>query len=128
MSVARGITIEGLVCSYFVRNTKLYDTLMQMGRWFGHRRGYRDLCRIFMRKETQNWFEHIALATEELRDSIRCMKETGATPMDFGLRVRSSTPDLGLMITVTVQRIIIVVIICGIDCEISILNESMSLV
>ena len=99
MSVARGITIEGLVCSYFVRNTKLYDTLMQMGRWFGHRRGYRDLCRIFMRKETQNWFEHIALATEELRDSIRCMKETGATPMDFGLRVRSSTPDLGLMIT-----------------------------
>lgn len=99
MSVARGITIEGLVCSYFVRNTKLYDTLMQMGRWFGHRRGYRDLCRIFMRKETQNWFEHIALATEELRDSIRCMKETGATPMDFGLRVRSSTPDVGLMIT-----------------------------
>lgn len=99
MSMARGITVEGLVCSYFVRNTKMYDTLMQMGRWFGHRQGYADLCRVFMRRDTQEWFTHIAAATEELRDAIMKMQEGGATPMEFGLRVRSDTTGDRLLIT-----------------------------
>lgn len=99
MSMARGITVEGLVCSYFVRNTKMYDTLMQMGRWFGHRQGYVDLCRVFMRRDTQEWFAHIAEATEELRASVMKMQEGGATPMEFGLRVRSDTSEARLLIT-----------------------------
>lgn len=99
MSMARGITVEGLVCSYFVRNTKMYDTLMQMGRWFGHRQGYVDLCRVFMRRDTQEWFTHIAEATEELRASVMKMQEGGATPMEFGLRVRSDSSEARLLIT-----------------------------
>jgi len=45
--LARGLTLEGLCVSYFVRTTKMYDTLMQMGRWFGYRPGYLDLCRLY---------------------------------------------------------------------------------
>ena len=47
-SLSRGLTLEGLMASYFLRNSKMYDTLMQMGRWFGYRPDYQDLCRIWM--------------------------------------------------------------------------------
>ena len=47
-SLSRGLTLEGLVVSYFLRNSMMYDTLLQMGRWFGYRRGYEDLCRVWM--------------------------------------------------------------------------------
>ena len=42
--LARGLTLEGLTVSYFLRASKMYDTLMQMGRWFGYRPGYIDVC------------------------------------------------------------------------------------
>ena len=42
-TLSRGLTLEGLVCSYFERRSRNYDTLMQMGRWFGFRNGYRHL-------------------------------------------------------------------------------------
>lgn len=88
-SLSRGFTLEGLTVSYFLRNTQMYDTLLQMGRWFGYRDGYKDLCRLFIRPEASDWYGFIADATEELRDEIRRMELTGLTPMDFGLAVRS---------------------------------------
>lgn len=88
-SLSRGFTLEGLTVSYFLRNTQLYDTLLQMGRWFGYRDGFKDLCRLFVRSEASDWYGFIAEATEELRDEIRRMELTGLTPMDFGLAVRS---------------------------------------
>lgn len=88
-SLSRGFTLEGLTVSYFLRNTQMYDTLLQMGRWFGYRDGFKDLCRLFVRPEASNWYGFIADATEELRDEIRRMELTGLTPMDFGLAVRS---------------------------------------
>ena len=91
-SLSRGLTLEGLIVSYFLRNSMMYDTLMQMGRWFGYRPGYEDLCRIWMPEEAQGWYEHIAAAIEELRDELKAMEAVKATPRDFGLKVRSH-PD-----------------------------------
>ena len=71
--LARGLTLEGLCGSYFVRTTKMYDTLMQMGRWFGYRPGYLDLCRLYTSPDLINWFEHIADASEELREEFDFM-------------------------------------------------------
>ena len=78
--LARGLTLEGLCVSYFVRTTKMYDTLMQMGRWFGYRPGYVDLCRLYTTGDLVEWFGHIADASEELREEFDAMVERGATP------------------------------------------------
>lgn len=87
--LARGLTLEGLCVSYFVRTTKMYDTLMQMGRWFGYRPGYLDLCRLYTSPDLIRWFEHIADASEELREEFDFMAQTGLTPEQYGLRVKS---------------------------------------
>jgi Z1 domain len=87
--LARGLTLEGLCTSYFLRTAKMYDTLMQMGRWFGYRDGYLDVCRLYTSHELIEWFGHIADAAEELRQEFDNMVAAGATPKDFGLRVRS---------------------------------------
>ena len=89
MSLSRGLTLEGLVISYFYRNSKMYDTLMQMGRWFGYRGNYAELCRIWMTADSIEWYRHISQATDELREEVKRYEDTGLTPMDFGLRVRS---------------------------------------
>jgi len=65
--LSRGLTLEGLTISYYLRASKMYDTLMQMGRWFGYRPGYVDLCRIFTSDELNEWYKHITIASEEMR-------------------------------------------------------------
>ena len=87
--LARGLTLEGLCTSYFIRTTKMYDTLMQMGRWFGYRPGYMDLCRLYTTSDLVVWFEHIADAAEELREEFDTMVERKGTPNDYGLKVQS---------------------------------------
>ena len=87
-SLSRGLTLEGLVISYVLRNSMMYDTLMQMGRWFGYRPGYEDLCRVWMPEEAAGWYAHIAESVEELREELRRMEAANATPKDFGLKVR----------------------------------------
>lgn len=87
--LARGLTLEGLCISYFLRASQMYDTLMQMGRWFGYRPGYLDLCRLYTTSELVEWFEHIADASEELRDEFDMMVESGGKPRDYGLKVVS---------------------------------------
>lgn len=96
-SLSRGLTIEGLTISYFYRSTKMYDTLLQMGRWFGYRPGYEDLCRIFMTEEAYFWYQHIANASQDLKDQVASMNQMSLTPRDFGLYVQSS--EEGLMVT-----------------------------
>jgi len=87
--LARGLTLEGLTVSYFLRASRMYDTLMQMGRWFGYRPGYLDLCRMYMTDELEDWFRHITAANEELRQEFDRMASIGGTPRDYGLRVQS---------------------------------------
>ena len=91
-SLSRGLTLEGLVVSYFLRNSMMYDTLLQMGRWFGYRQGYEDLCRVWMPEEAQGWYTHITESIDELRDELARMQSVNATPREFGLMVRSH-PD-----------------------------------
>ncbi len=87
--LSRGLTLEGLTVSYFLRASKMYDSLMQMGRWFGYRPGYVDVCRLFMPQSLQQWFRHVASAAEELRDRLDRMARLGARPKDYGLKVQS---------------------------------------
>ena len=92
--LARGLTLEGLIISYFTRNSNTYDTLMQMGRWFGYRPGYLDLCRLFTTKLLHGYFVDISRATEDLVRQIKYMSEdVKQTPLQFGLGVESN-PDL----------------------------------
>lgn len=93
-SLSRGLTLEGLSISYFLRNSLMYDTLMQMGRWFGYRPGYEDLCRVYMPSLAAGWYAHISEVTEELKTEIREMELANLTPKDFGLKVRSHPDSL----------------------------------
>lgn len=88
--LSRGLTLEGLSVSYYLRASRMYDTLMQMGRWFGFRGGYVDLCRLFTSRELNEWFCHITQASEELREEFDYMADTaGATPAQYALKVRT---------------------------------------
>ncbi|MEM1002830.1 MAG: Z1 domain-containing protein, partial [Bacteroidota bacterium] len=88
--LSRGLTLEGLSISYFLRASRFYDTLLQMGRWFGYRPGYVDLCRLFTTDELITWYQHIANSTEELKEQFDIMKLADRTPQNFGLKVRSA--------------------------------------
>mgnify|MGYP004552613787 CR=1 FL=1 len=96
-SLSRGITLEGLCTTYFYRNSKTYDTLMQMGRWFGYRMGYEDLFKIWMPKQSIEWYGTICEATEELKGLVKKMNDKDLTPETFGLMVRED--PVSLMIT-----------------------------
>ena len=87
--LSRGITLEGLSVSYYLRTTKMYDSLMQMGRWFGYRPGYVDLCRLYTTEQIFEWFNHITMATEEMRDDFDEMTANLQKPKDFKLKVRN---------------------------------------
>ncbi|MFY8126422.1 MAG: Z1 domain-containing protein [Hydrogenophaga sp.] len=93
-ALSRGFTLEGLTVSYFLRNSIMYDTLLQMGRWFGYRDGYADACRIFMTEEAIDGYAHISDAIDELRDEFNRMERAGARPIDFGLKVRAHPESL----------------------------------
>lgn len=95
--LSRGLTLEGLSVSYYLRASRMYDTLLQMGRWFGYRPGYQDLCRLYTTADLQRWYKNIALANQELLLQFDEMALIGGSPEDFGLRVRRS-PD-NLMVT-----------------------------
>ncbi len=87
--LSRGLTLEGLTTSYFMRSTKMYDTLMQMGRWFGYRPNYLDVSRIYTTAELAEWFGDITDASEELREEFEIMQNNNQTPTDYGLKVQS---------------------------------------
>lgn len=87
--LARGLTLEGLCTSYFLRASRMYDTLMQMGRWFGYRPGYLDVCRLYTTSDLIDWFCHITDAAEELREEFDMMAESGGTPREYGLKVQA---------------------------------------
>ncbi len=88
--LSRGLTLEGLSVSYYLRASRMYDTLMQMGRWFGYHPGYVDLCRLFTSRELNEWYCHITLASEELRKEFNYMSEiAGSTPEQYALKVRT---------------------------------------
>lgn len=92
-TLSRGLTLEGLTSSYFVRSASAYDTLLQMGRWFGYRRGYEDLCRVWMTDELRDWFRDLSKVEQEIRDEIARYRREGLSPLELGVRIRLH-PDL----------------------------------
>ncbi len=100
--LARGLTIEGLVVSYFVRSSSQYDTLLQMGRWFGFRAGYEDLPRIWMTADLAAAFRDLSLVESELRGEIAQYAERDLTPSDFAIRIRQIP---GMTITAATKMI-----------------------
>jgi hypothetical protein len=95
--LSRGLTLEGLSVSYYLRASKMYDTLMQMGRWFGYRDGYTDLVRLYTTGELQTWYRDITVANEELGAKFVEMSRVASNPHDFSLYVRTSSA--GLLVT-----------------------------
>jgi len=94
-TLSRGLTLEGLCVSFFVRTARAYDTLLQMGRWFGYRRGYEDLPRIWMTDELREWFRHLATVEQEIRYDIERFELESLTPLQFGPRLRTH-PSLAI--------------------------------
>ncbi|MEW2634735.1 Z1 domain-containing protein [Streptomyces sp. NPDC048389] len=94
--LSRGLTLDGLSVSYYLRFSKTYDTLLQMGRWFGYRPGYEDLCRLYTTPQLVDAYAEITSATDELRRDIEEMAALGLTPREFGLKVRTSSLGLGI--------------------------------
>lgn len=88
-TLSRGLTLEGLCVSYFVRFANTYDTLLQMGRWFGYRRGYPDLARLWTTEMLADNFRFLATVEEEIRQDIQTYTDTPITPRHLGLRIRT---------------------------------------
>lgn len=89
-TLSRGVTLEGLTSSYFLRTAKAYDTLLQMGRWFGYRPGYKDLIRVWMPEQTQAWFADLALVEAEIRAEIEQNAYSGTVkPKDLPVKIRT---------------------------------------
>jgi hypothetical protein len=89
-TLSRGLTLEGLICSYFARTARNYDSLMQMGRWFGYRPGYRHLIRIWTTQSLLDWFQELDLVEQELRQELVWMQDNHLAPDKYGPRIRLS--------------------------------------
>ena len=94
LALSRGLTLEGLMVSYFYRNTATFDVLMQMGRWFGYRHGYEDIFQIWTSQTSAMWYSEVASASAELKNEIRRYFDQRMTPKDFGIKVRDNCDEL----------------------------------
>jgi hypothetical protein len=89
-TLSRGLTLEGLTCTFFLRSVKQADTLMQMGRWFGYRRGYELYPRVWLTGNTLDQFEFLSTLDQELREEIHMMEINGLNPDRYAARIRNS--------------------------------------
>jgi hypothetical protein len=87
-TLSRGLTLEGLVVSYFLRSSTTYDTLLQMGRWFGYRPGYSDLPRVWMPKQLEDDFRVLSTVEEQIRLDIRRYGRLNKKPSELATRIR----------------------------------------
>lgn len=103
-TLSRGLTLEGLVTSYFIRTSSTYDTLLQMGRWFGYRVGYEDLPRLWMPDDLREEFRFLAQVEYELREEIGSMARSGVSPQQLGVRVRAHPGRLEITAATKMQH------------------------
>jgi hypothetical protein len=94
--LSRGLTLEGLTVSYFLRTATMADTLLQMARWYGFRTGYEDLIRIWTTDGIAHWFTELALVEQSLRDALRALIRAGRRPDEMAIRLRAHS---GLLLT-----------------------------
>lgn len=98
-TLSRGLTIEGLISTFFLRSVSQADTLMQMGRWFGYRKGYELLPRLWITSKTNDQFKFLAALDQELRDEIHEMDTLGKSPANYGPRVKNTPKASFIRIT-----------------------------
>ena len=91
--LARGLTLDTLLVSYFTRQSGTYDTVMQAARWFGYPDGYHDLTRIWLTDENYSRFRHLANVEDDLFRQIDLYSLTGKRPSETGLLILSH-PEL----------------------------------
>lgn len=101
MVLSRGLTLEGLMTSYYSRNAGAYDTLLQMCRWFGYRPKYMDLCRIYLSQVSIDQFDAVLTATEDLKEQFSEMKLRDKKPIDFGLMIKECPDTLETTLLIT---------------------------
>lgn len=89
-TLSRGLTIEGLVSTFFLRTTSQADTLLQMGRFFGYRKGYEMIPRIWMTQDTEDKFRFIATLEEELREDIETYILERMDANEYGPKIKNS--------------------------------------
>ena len=89
-TLSRGLTLEGLMSTFFLRSVGQADTLMQMGRWFGYRKKYELLPRLWITQKTKMQFEFLSALDQELRDEIQYMDVNGRSPAEYGPKVKNS--------------------------------------
>lgn len=92
-TLSRGLTIDGLVCTFFSRTSNQADTLMQMARWFGYRKGYELLQRIWITDDAQTKFKALAKIDMDLKHEVQLFMDRGISPAKFGPRIRN-TPEI----------------------------------
>jgi hypothetical protein len=98
-TLSRGLTIEGLISTFFLRSVGQADTLMQMGRWFGYRKKYELLPRLWITEKTKQQFIFLAALDQELRDEIQHMDITGRSPAEYGPKVKNTPKASFIRIT-----------------------------
>jgi hypothetical protein len=96
LALARGLTLEGLTVSYILRKVGAADTLLQMGRWFGYRPGFENICRIHATAALIADFSAVCESVEELRNDFERMVRLGKLPIEFGLKVRQSPTGIAI--------------------------------
>ena len=98
-TLSRGLTLEGLVSTFFLRSVKQADTLMQMGRWFGYRQNYELLPRVWLTKDTVNKFDYLTDVDQDLREQIYQMSLYGKTPEEFSVALLTSPKAISMNLT-----------------------------
>ena len=103
-TLSRGLTIKGLVATYFKRNNiKQADSLLQMGRWFGYRNGYELLPRIWMDSKAKRAFEALTRINDALLEKIREYSLEGITPSDYKVRIMN-VPESSMLKSLTARN------------------------
>ncbi|GEM_PF-298663 len=98
--LSRGYTVEGLTISYFRRRAGGADTLMQTGRWFGFRKGFQDLVRLYAPDSLVEMFEGAMHDEESFRANVKDYSRIGPdgkpllTPMHLAPLVQQTLPQL----------------------------------
>ena len=92
--LSRGLTLEGLSVSYYLRAASTHDTLLQMGRWFGYRDGYEDVCRLYTTAPLVEAFRGVTEANVELVSEFQEMAQRGEKPFTYGLKIQNTVADM----------------------------------
>ena len=103
-ALARGLTLEGLCVVYFSRRSKAYDSLLQMGRWFGYRERMRNYMKIWISDLLVQQYKYVAEAVVEFRELVEDMRRRNMTPSEFGLKIRLAPKQFEMMVTASNKR------------------------